>query len=393
MSTTLSIKPVSDKQDLLKFINFPFTLYRDDQNWVPPFIQERLDFFDTNKNPFYEHARYQLFLAYLDQELVGTIGAVIDDNHNQVHDELIGAFGFFECINNDIVAAALFDHAETWVRDQGMQSIRGPLNFSVNHECGLLIDGFNEPPMVMMTYNPDYYLRLIEGCGYQKNMDMFAYIGDIDELWDNAPASLFRIAEKVVTREKITVRTINTRQMKQENLLIREVYNGAFGKQWGFVPMTVRECDHFSDAMKRLVDPSLILIAEKPDGQPIGVSLALPDFHQALRWCGGGKLLPTGLLKFLWYRRKVNQIRLIAMGVKEEYRGRGIDAVFWVETARAARTQGYKRLECSWVLEENDMMNSLGRTLRGNIYKTYRILERVFTNQDPVREPPPIRLP
>lgn len=380
MSRQLSIEPVNDKSGLLKFIHFPFHLYRDDPNWVPPFVRERLDFFDRKKNPFYEHAHYQLFLAYFDRELVGTIGAVVDDNHNQVHNERTGFFGFFESIDNEEVAAKLFHSAEAWLRTQGMTLIRGPFNFSVNHECGLLIDGFDEPPMVMMTYNPAYYQKLIEGRGYRKCMDMFAYIGDINELWQNAPKSLFRIAEKVVKREKITVRTVNIREMNQENLRIRDVYNDTVGKQWGFVPMNERECDHFSDAMRRLVDPNLILIAENQEGQPIGVSLALPDFHQALHWCGGGKILPFGLLKFLWYRRKIDQIRLIAMGVKEEYRGRGIDAVFWVETARTARKLGHKRLECSWVLEKNDMMNSLGRTLRGKIYKTYRIVERPLTD-------------
>ena len=376
MNNAVSIDPVDDQKALLAFINYPFKLYQHDPNWVPPFVQERLDFFALEKNPFYEHARYRLFLAYRGGELVGTIGAVVDDNHNRVHNESCGAFGFFECIDDEKVAAALFASAENWLRDQGMRSIRGPLNFSVNHECGLLIDGFDEPPMVMMTYNPQYYLKLIEKNGYRKRMDLFAYIGDIDELWQNAPPSLFRIAKNVAAREGVRVRPLNRRDMDRENLRIQEVYNRSFGKQWGFVPMNKKECEYFSQVMQKLADPNLILIAENPAGEPIGVSLALPDFHQALRWSGGGRLFPFGLLKFLWYRRKVDQIRLLAMGVIENYRNRGIDAMFWVETARAAREHGYKRLECSWVLEQNDMMNSLGRTLRGRIYKTYRILEK-----------------
>ncbi len=376
MNNTPTIKPVNGRTELLGFIEFPFKLYRQDPNWVPPFIRERLDFFDVKKNPFYEHARHQLFLAYRNGEVTGTIGAVIDHNHNRVHNEQSGGFGFFECIDNQDVAASLFAAAEDWVRKQGMTLMRGPLNFSVNQECGLLIDGFAEPPMVMMTYNPRYYRSLITDCGYRKSMDLFAYIGNLDELWENAPASLFRIAENVAAREGIRVRPLNVRELDQENRRIQEVYNRSFSKQWGFVPMTEKECEYFSGLMKKLADPDLILIAENQAGEPIGVSLALPDFHQALRWSGGGRLFPLGLPKFLWYLRKINQIRLIAMGILEPYRNRGIDAIFWVETARAARKHGYKRLECSWVLEKNDMMNSLGRTLRGRIYKTYQILEK-----------------
>ncbi|MCI0653862.1 MAG: hypothetical protein L0Y39_05225 [Methylococcaceae bacterium] len=376
MNNAVTIKQVDDKQALLEFVEFPFKLYKHDSNWVPPFIRERLEFFDVKKNPFYEHARYRLFLAYRNGDLAGTIGAVVDDNHNQAHNERCGAFGFFECINDQEVAGSLLNRAEDWIRGQGMTLIRGPLNFSVNHECGLLIDGFDEPPMVMMTYNPRYYQQLINHCGYQKKVDLFAYIGNIGELWENAPASLFRIAENVAEREGIRVRTLDLRDMNRENLRIREVYNRSFGRQWGFVPMNEKECEYFSELTRKLADPNLILIAENQAGEAVGVSLALPDFHQALRRSGGGRLFPFGLLKFLWYLRKVDQIRLIAMGVLEQYRNRGIDAIFWVETARAARAHGYKRLECSWVLEENEMMNTLGRTLRGKIYKTYQILEK-----------------
>lgn len=379
-SQAVRIKPVDGRQDLLAFIRFPFKLYRDDPNWVPPFIRERLEFFDLAKNPFYEHARYRLFLALRADEIVGTIGAVVDDNHNQVHHEKSGAFGFFECIDDQNVASPLFEAAEKWVRAQGMNIIRGPLNFSVNQECGLLVDGFDEAPMVMMTYNPRYYQALIETCGYRKNMDLFAYIGDIDELLELAPPSLFRIADNVAAREGIRVRPLNLKDMEQENLRIRAVYNGSFSKQWGFVPMNVRECEYFSDLMKKLANPELILIAENQSREPVGISLALPDFHQALQKSGGKHMFPFGLAKFLWHLRKVNQIRLIAMGVLEPYRGRGIDAIFWVETARNAQKHGYKRLECSWVQEKNDMMNTLGRTLRGRIYKTYQILEKPLSS-------------
>lgn len=376
MSTSLRIEQVTDRKGLLEFVQFPFGLYRGDPNWVPPFIEERRDFFDTAKNPFFEHARCQLFLARRSGELAGTVGAVVDDNHNAVHQERMGAFGFFESIEDPTVAGALLQAAEEWVRAQGMTVMRGPLNFSTNQECGLLIDGFDEPPMVMMTYNPPYYQRLIEGCGYHKAMDLFAYIADLDEVLRSAPAKAFRVPQKVAQKEGIRVRKADLRHFDREIRLAKEVYNRAWMRNWGFVPMTEREFDHLAVNLKPWLDPNLMFIAETQYGKPIGVSVALPDLHQPLQWSGGGHMLPLGLLKFVWHKRKVNQIRLLIMGVVEEYRSQGIDAIFYLETARAAQARGHKRVEASWILENNTMMNRIIERLGGKRYKTYRIYER-----------------
>jgi len=378
MSRQLRLEPVNDKQGLMEFIEFPFKLYRGDPNWVPPLIEERRDFFDPKKNPFFEHARCQLFLARRGDELVGTVAALVNDNHNAFHNEQTGAFGFFETVNDQAVADALLEAAEAWVRTQGMAVIRGPLNFSTNDEIGTLVDGFDEPPVVMMTYNPRYYPSLIEAHGYTKAMDVYAYIVDLAEGLRNAPQKVFSVAEKAAHKEGIRVRKIDVRRLNQEVALIKQVYNRAWERNWGFVPMTDAEIDHLANGLKAILDPNLLFIAETSDGTPVGVSIALPDVHQALRWSGGGHMWPFGLLKFLWHRRKVNQCRLLIMGMVPEYRGRGADAIFYVETARAALAHGYKRMEGSWILENNTMMNLIIERLGGVRYKTYRIYEKTL---------------
>jgi GNAT superfamily N-acetyltransferase len=369
------IEPVRTRGALRGFIEFPFKRYRDDPNWVPPLIEERLAFFNRHKNPFWEHARAQLFLARRGDEVAGTIGAVVDDNHNRVHGERMGAFGFFETVDDEAVAGALLGAAESWVRGQGMAVIRGPLNFSTNQECGLLVAGFDEPPMVMMPYNPPGYAASIEACGYAKAMDLFAYIAD-DKLWEAMPRRVVRVAEKAARNAGIRVRPADIRQFQAEIQRVKEVYNRAWEHNWGFVPMTEHEFDHLAADLKPVLDPNLIFLAETADGTPIGVSLALPDLHQALKWSGGGHMFPLGLLKFLWYKRKIDQARLLTMGVVEEYRGRGIEALFFVETVRAALEHGYKRIEGSWVLETNTMMNRTIERLGAPRYKTYRIYEK-----------------
>jgi hypothetical protein len=378
MDGQLRIEPVTDKRGVTEFVKFPFKLYRSDPNWVPPLIEERLDFLNPKKNPFFEHARCQLFLARRADELVGTIAAVVNDNLIAFQDEQAGSFGFLEMINDPEVAGALLEAAEAWVREQGMAIIRGPMNFSTNDEIGTLVDGFDEPPIVMMTYNPRYYPALIEAHGYAKAMDVYAYIVDLAERLRNAPPKVFSVAEKAAQKEGIRVRKVDIRHLDQEVALIKQVYNRAWERNWGFVPMTEAEIDHLANGMKPLLDPNLLFIAEASDGTPVGVSIAFPDIHQALRWSGGGHMWPFGLLRFMWQRRKVNQCRLLIMGMLPEYRGRGADAIFYVETARAALAHGYKRMEASWILESNTMMNLILKRLGAIPYKTYRIYEKVL---------------
>lgn len=372
------VQPVTNQRGLREFIEFPFKLYRDDPNWVPPLIEERSAFFNPKKNPFWEHARGKLFLAWRDGKVVGTIGAVVDDNHNKVHAERMGAFGFFESIDDQAVAGALIDAAEAWVRGQGMTVMRGPLNFSLNQECGLLIEGFDEPPMVMMTYNPPTYAGLIEACGYHKAMDLYAYLSDMERWRQGLLPKVVRAAQKAAQQANIRVRKGDIRHFQSELRRVRDVYNGILAANWGFVPMTEHEFDHLATSLKPVIDPNLVFVAETADGTPIGVSIALPDLHQALKWSGGGHMFPFGLIKFFWHKRRIDQARLIAMGVIEEYRGRGIDALFYAETVRSALEHGYKCIEGSWVLENNVMMNRIIERFGAARYKTYRIYEKAL---------------
>lgn len=376
MSGVIQVESVTDKRGLAEFVKLPFQLYRGDPNWVPPLIEERLGVFDLKKNPFWEHSRYQLFLARRDGELVGTVAAVVNDHHNTIHNEKMGSFGFLETINDPAVSAALLGAAEAWIKAQGMTVIRGPLNPSINDEIGALIDGFDEPPMVMMTYNPRYVPALIEACGYTKAMDVFAWIYNIEEDLKNAPEKLERVATKAMQKQGIRIRKVDMRHFDRDVELVKKVYNAAWQRNWGAVPLTDHETDHLAASLKPTIDPNLIFLAETEDGTPVGVSLTIPDLHQALKRSGGGHYFPFGLLRFLWHRRHIDQCRLMIMGMVEEQRGRGADAIFYLETAREALKRGYKRLEGSWILETNTMMNQIIERLGGKKYKIYRVYEK-----------------
>lgn len=379
-ASDVRIVPVETEEQRRAFVRFPWRLYRNDPYWVPPIFGDRLKLLTPGRHPFYEHARLQLFLAMAGQEVVGTIGATINHRHNEVHGDSVGFFGFFEVIKDYAVADALFDAASNWLRDQGMTAIRGPENPSQNEECGLLVDGFDMPPVVMMTYNPRYYQEFIERAGFQKAQDLYAW--DIrTDIFDynvqKLPAKFLRVAEQARQREGLVVRKIDLKQFDQEVERAKVIYNSAWEKNWGFVPMTDHEIEHLGQELKMILDPDLVYLAEV-DGRPVGISLGIPDVNQALlkaRPQPNTWSLPLTLIKFLWYRRRIDTFRLMIMGVVPEYRTLGIDAVFYVETAREAFRKGYRRCEMSWILESNEMMNRIIERLGGRIYKTYRLYE------------------
>jgi GNAT superfamily N-acetyltransferase len=374
---SLTVEPVSSSQDLLDFIKLPFQIYKGDPYWVPPLISERKDFFNPQKNPFFEHADVALFLARRNGQVVGTIAALIDHNHNAFHNEKAGSFGFFETIEDYSVAEALLSTACEWVKERDMAVIRGPLNFSQNQECGLLIDGFDESPVIMMTYNPRYYIDFIERFGFVKAHDLFAFIAERKDFSaiDKLPPKLLHAAEKAREKKQIKFRKVNMANFAGELEMAKKVYNRAWVKNWGFVPMTDAEFDYLAVNLKPLLDPDLVFIAEA-DGEPIGVSIAIPDFHQPLKHMGG-QMFPFGWLKFLWYRRKIDTARLLIMGVVEEHRGSGIDALFYLELGREMlKDKRWKRLECSWILESNEAMWRILERIGARRYKAYRIYEK-----------------
>lgn len=380
-ASDVRIVPVTTKEQRRAFAAFPWQIYRNDPNWVPPIFVDRLTLLDPEKHPFWEHADQQLFLAMRAGELIGTIGAHVNHRHNEIHKDKVGFFGFFEVIDDYAVVEALFEAASGWLREQGMEAIRGPENPSQNEECGLLVDGFDQPPMVMMTYNPRYYEDLIERAGFEKAQDLWAWLirtSIFDYDVQKLPRKFVRVAEQARKREGLVVRKLDKKHYDREIELAKIVYNAAWEINWGFVPWTDREIEHLGADLKMILDPDLAYIALL-DGEPVGVSVGIPNVNQALleaRPQPNTWSLPLLLAKFLWHRRKIDSFRATIMGVVPEHRNLGIDALFYVETARAAFAKGYEFCEMSWILESNDMMNRIIERLGGTVYKTYRIYER-----------------
>jgi GNAT superfamily N-acetyltransferase len=380
----LQVTPAKTKQEFRDFISFAWEVYRDDPNWVPPLISMMKEIFDPQKNPFWEHAEYQNFLARRDGKVVGRITALISGNHNKVHQEQMGFFGFFEVLDDYEAAKALFDAASDWVRAKGMTDLRGPANPSVNDEYGLLVDGFDSPPMVMMPHNPPYYADFMERYGFAKAMDLWAYYLDTSVLGgekvDKLPPKLMRVVEAVRKRYNYTVRPINLKDWDAEVERFKKVYNSAWEKNWGAVAMTDHEITHLANDLKQIMDPDLVLVVEK-DGEVVGVSITLPDVCQALlrAYPRPTTWEPWALLKFFWHfkiRSCIDRFRVLILGVLEPYRGKGIDALLYYETAMAALPKGYRSAEMSWILETNEAMNRASRFLGGEVYKTYRIYQK-----------------
>ncbi len=386
MTASISIHECITPADRLRFIQFWWVPYRGNPYWVPPLVNERQEFLDPARSPFHKHADVALFLAQKDGQPVGTIAALINHRHNEFHNENIGFFGFFECINNYAVAEALFKTACEWCRARGVTAIRGPANFSTNEECGLLLDAYDDAPRVLMTYNPPYYRDLVEKFGFEKAMDLYAYRLDVQAFGGAAEkmsAKLTRVADKVRRRYGIVIRNPDMKNLAAEIAGLKAVYNSAWEKNWGFVPMTDEEFDHLAHGLAQFVDPDVVFIAEK-DGRCIGFSLSLPDMNQALLAAHPSPSphpLATGLTmaRLFWHwkvRPKITWLRIVAMGVVEEWRAHGIAAQFYYETARVGISKGYRYGELSWILENNTMMNRDIQALGGKVYKTYRMYEK-----------------
>jgi GNAT superfamily N-acetyltransferase len=377
MAQEIEIRQVITPKDRTAFIMFPFGLYRNDRNWVPPLISERQEFFDPARHPFYKHADVALFLALRDGKVVGTIAALINHRHNEFHNERTGFFGFFEVIEDYAVAERLLATARDWVKERKMDRIRGPMNFSTNEECGLLVDGFDSPPVVFMTYNPRYYEDFLLRFGFTKAMDLWAYLLTAEGVNPDGSGfqpKVLRVVEDVRKRlGTVVIRPADMKHFDSEIERFKAVYNSAWERNWGFVPMTDEEVDHFARGAKGFLDPELVFVAED-QGKPIGFSLTLPDINQALMRVHG-RLFPFGWIPFLLDRRRIDTARVFAMGVIEGYRSRGIDAIFYFETAKAIVRRGYRRAEMSWILENNVMMNRLIQMMGGKVYKTYRVYD------------------
>lgn len=369
----ISIVEVESAARLNDFIDLPNRLYGNDPNYVTPLKSERLEFFDRDKNPFYRAAKTKLFLAERDGEIVGRVATCINFAHNEYHEEQTGFFGFFDCVDDIEVASSLLKTAMIQLKRENMERMRGPMNFSSNHECGFLVEGFDSPPVVMMTYNPPYLPRLAEKFGLKKVMDLLAY-----KLTQNdpIPERVQKIVEKLRKRAGVTVRNLNMRDFENEVQKVRQIYNEAWEHNWGFVPMTEDEFNHLSKGLKQIVEPELIFIAEH-EGRPVGFLMAVPDVNQALIHLKG-KLMPVGLFKLLWHTKvsnKIDGIRVITMGVVPEFRKRGLDSILYVDIYNRGIERGYRWAELSWILETNELMRSAIEQMGADLYKRYRIVE------------------
>jgi len=373
MPEPISVRPVTGARELDRFIKFPWRIYRGDPNWVPPLLVEQKGLLDTKKNPFYEHAEIRHYLAWRGREIVGRISAILDHHYNDFHGERTGFFGFFESIDDPAVSSALLAAAEDWVRGKGMNQIMGPTNPGTNHVLALLVDGFDRPPVIQMPYNPPYYLELFADAGLEKARDLYAYwMEDITPISDKVE----RVADLVRRRKAVTVRSIVMKNLREEIQLIKEVYNDAWEKNWGFVPWTDAEIQAVGQDLKMVVDPDLVMLAYV-DGELAGFSLSLPDVNQALKRING-RLFPLGIFKLLIYSRKINQIRVLALGVKRKFQNMGLDAVFYYETYTRGTSHGFHAGEFSWILENNTPMRNAMENWGARIYKTYRMYRKAL---------------
>jgi GNAT superfamily N-acetyltransferase len=380
----LKVLPVSGTSEMMDFITFPWKVYAKDPYWVPPIISERVVFHNPDKNPFFQHAKVAYFRARRGEDTVGTIAAFTNYAYNEFQGVNVGFFGFFEVLDDPEAAQALLQTAQDWARQAGHASLIGPAQFSTNDEVGLLIDGFDDPPRILMTYNPPRYAQYLEQAGFGKGMDLWAWSLKIESYQGGKalPPKLVRVADKVLKRGKFTVHTLDMKRFDEEVDKVKVIYNKSWERNWGFVPMTEPEFDKMAEDMKSIIDPDLVVIVER-DGQAVGFGLTLPDLNQPLLKAHPrpGEWEVFTMAKLLWNWKVVGRLRwlrVFALGVLPEYRGQGVDALMYIETARRALPKGYEMGEMSWILENNDMMNRAIKALGGKIYKTYRVYQKAL---------------
>jgi len=366
--------PVSDGRGLDRFIAFPYDHYRDAPLWVPQLRRDMRTLLSPAKNPFFEHAEAQYFLAVgrSDGRTVGRIGAIKNDMHNREHQDRVGFYGFFESVDDQGVANALFDTAAAWLRAKGFDTMRGPMNPSVNDECGLLIENNGTPPSLMMPYNFSYYQQLHERYGFTKAKDLLAFDGGGA---DAAPERFRKLGERALRRSGITLRTLNKKRFDSEVELIKKLYNRAWEKNWGFVPLTDAEIDHLAKQLKPIVVPDLVIFAEQAGGDVVGFAVGLPDFNLALLHNRSGRLFP-GILKVLWRARKIHRARILLLGVLPELRGRGIDAILYHRVWEASVKHGMPTGEAGWILEDNELMKKAATALGFRQSKVFRVYDK-----------------
>ncbi len=377
----VTVRKADTAADFKAFTEFPWTLYKDDPYWVPPLLSMRHDLLNKKKNPSWEYMEGDYFAAWRGDKIVGTITAFINHRHNECWNEHIGWFGTFDVYDDQEAATALLNTATEWVKAKGFDAIRGPQSFTTHEECGLLVDGFARP-VLLMPYNPPYYQKLVENAGFTKSMDVFSFHLSREGALEHATGDrLERLTKGVMKRNKITVRQIDRKRLKEEFVLFKEIYNSAWDKNWGFVPMTPRELDAMVNSLGQFFEPDFAFFAYVED-QPAGFIMAVPDFNQVLEKAGARPGIPEifTLLKALWYwkiRPIMSWARIPLMGVKEDFRNKGVDAVLYYHCLRALMDNPqFDHSDSGWILEANDNMVSIAKSFGCEIYKTHRFYEK-----------------
>jgi GNAT superfamily N-acetyltransferase len=374
---SVTIRPVGSRRELKRFVKVPFHLHRDHPQWVPPLIFERMEFLNPGKNPWFEHGEAELFVAERDGEPVGRISAQVDARWGEFQGGNDGMFGFFETTEDPEVTRALLDAAGEWVAAKGKTRLLGPMDFTTNDELGILIEGFERQPMILEPWHPPFYQRLIEAEGFGKTMDLLMWELQFGELKEGEAfdPSIHVAAKKALEDEGITIRNMRKRDMAAEVKRFMDVYNEAWGNNWGFVPITDAEVEYQAKHLKQVLDENWTYIAEK-DGEAVGAALTLPDINQVTAKLNG-RLLPFGWLKFLLGKPKIDQLRVFALGVKHDYRHTGVAAGLYLRhLEEAAKPGGIGGGEMGWILETNKPMNRAMEGMGGKVVKRYRLYER-----------------
>jgi hypothetical protein len=375
----VTIRPVRTRRDLKRFVKVPFHLHRDSPQWVPPLIFERMEFLNRGKNPYFEHAEVEYFLAERGGEAVGRISAQVDARWDEFQGGSDAMFGFFESADDPQVASALLDAATEWARSQGRSRILGPMDFTTNDEVGILIEGYELRPMILEPWHPPHYKERIEAQGFGKAMDVLMWeleLGSLKE-GERFDPSIHAAAEKALRDEGITIRNLRKREMADEVRRFTDVYNEAWGDNWGFVPVTDAEVEFQAKNLKQVIDEDWAFMAEK-DGEVVGAALTLPDINQVMAKLNG-RLLPFGWLRFLLGKGKVDRLRVFALGVKHDYRHSGVAAGLYLKHLETAGKPGaIEGGEMGWILETNGPMNRAMEGMGGKVVKRYRIFEKAL---------------
>ncbi|MBK8295567.1 MAG: hypothetical protein IPK93_12780 [Solirubrobacterales bacterium] len=373
------VREVENKKDLKKFVKVPFRVHRDHSEWVPPLILDRMQFLNRKKNPYFDHAEVGLWIAEVDGEPVGRISAQIDERWDEYRGGNDGQFGFFETIDDAEVANALMDTGSEWLAGKGRDRVYGPMDFTTNDEVGIQIEGFDIKPVVLENCHQPYFQKLIEANGFTKAMDLLMWhleMGKLAKGLEFHPA-IMEAAQKSLDDEGITIRSMKKSDMKAEVMRFHEVYNEAWGDNWGFVPITEDEAGYHAKLLKQIIDEDWAMIAEKEDGEVVGAALTLPDINQVLAKMNG-RILPGGWFHFLTGKRKIDNVRILALGVKKAYQHTGVAAALYVRHIQTTRPDGVMSGEAGWILETNEAMNRALEGMGGVVNKKYRIYEKTL---------------